>query len=66
MNEVKNKNRKTKAETLALLDSLDKDIPSNYGLASSQDTDRAEFEKIFDDTIKAQEFKAGQIVLGTI
>ena len=66
MNEVRNKNRKTKAEALALLDSLDKDIPSNYDFVSSQGTDREDFEKIFDDTIKTQEFKTGQIVLGTI
>ena len=66
MNAVKNKNQRTKAEALALLDSLDKDLPSNYGLNSSQDTGREEFKKTFDSVIQAQEFKVGQIVLGTI
>ena len=67
MNEVKNKNRKTKAEVLALLDSLDKDIPSNQGFFSSQDLSaKEEFKKFFDDVIMSQEFKVGQIVPGTI
>ncbi|MDE0091887.1 MAG: 30S ribosomal protein S1 [Oligoflexia bacterium] len=63
---VKNKNRKTKAEVLALLDSLDKDMPSNHGLFSSQELEREEFKKIFKNTIKTQEFKDGQIVPGII
>ena len=66
MNEIKNKNRKTKAEVLALLDSLDKDVPSNSGLSADQSADREEFKKIFDSIIKTQDFKVGQIVLGTI
>ena len=66
MNKVKNRNKKTKAEILTLLDSLDKDVPSNYELAFSPDTGREDFEKAFDSAIKTQDFKAGQIVLGTI
>ena len=66
MSGMKNKSKKTKAEVLALLDSLDKDVPSNRGLFSSQDQEKEEFKQIFDDTIKAQEFKVGQIVLGTV
>ena len=66
MSDVKNKSKKTKAEVLALLDSLDKDVPSNRSLFSSQDPEKNEFKQIFDDTIKAQEFKAGQIILGTV
>ncbi|MCY4321683.1 MAG: 30S ribosomal protein S1 [Bdellovibrionaceae bacterium] len=66
MNEVKNKNKKSKAEVLALLDSLDKEIPSNLGLNSSESDEGEEFKKLFENTIKTQEFKIGQIVQGTI
>ena len=66
MNEVKNKNKKTKAEVLALLDSLDKDIPPNQGLISGKEKEKEDFENIFESTIQAQDFKVGQIVSGQI
>ena len=66
MNEIKNKNRKTKAEVLALLDSLDKDVPPNEGPVSSKEKERQEFENIFENSIQSQNFKVGQIVSGQI
>lgn len=66
MSEMKNKNRKTKAEVMALLDSLDKDVPPNEGPVSTKEQERKEFEKAFESTVQSQEFKVGQIVSGRI
>lgn len=64
MNE-KSKSRKTKSEVLALLDSFDKELPANPGPFSSVKSDEG-FQKTFEDQIKDQKFKSGQIVQGRI
>ena len=68
MNETKKKSRlrQTKAEALIALDALDKDFPSNPGEFSSSEDFGEDFKKIFDVKIQNKEFKAGQIVEGTI
>ena len=68
MNETKKKNhsRQTRTEALTALDALDKDFPSNPGEFFSSEGFEEDFKKIFDVTLQNKEFKAGQIVEGTI
>ena len=64
-NEIKNKERKTKQEVLSALDSFDKELPVNPSFFSLE-TDSEEFDKIFNEQAKIQNFKTGQIIKGEI
>ena len=66
MNEYKQKNRSfcIKEQALAALNEGDKSFPLNPGRWTAQPDEN--LEKLFEDSLKGKEFKAGQIVQGTI
>ena len=69
MTEKKNKNRKIKSEVLAVLDSFDKEMPSNPGLFFSKEkteNNLSEEFSAFDEQLKERQLKPGQIVKGKI
>ena len=66
MDEHRQKNRsfKIKEKALATLNEGDKNFPLNPGRFVVQEDKN--FEKLFEDSLKGKEFKAGQIVTGAI
>ena len=71
MNETHQKSsyrRKARAEALAQLDSLDKEIPENPGRFTllKKSESEEDFKNFFDDTFKKTPFKVGEVVKGKI
>ena len=61
----KTKAEKQKKDVLAVLDSLDKELPGNPGLSSVEEADE-EFDTIFEKQISSLKFKPGEIIQGKI
>jgi small subunit ribosomal protein S1 len=60
-----NKAEKERQKVLALLDAEDSMIPANPGLGLGGSTNK-EFDKLFQDSMKEQDFKVGDVVTGTV
>ena len=60
----KSQSEERKTKILSILDEGDKDFPDNPGMFSSKDS--TEFEKLYNDVLKNQEFKVGDIVKGRV
>lgn len=58
------KAQQEKAKVLAMLDQADQDVPHNPGLEAK--TGKSDFESLFQESMKEQDFKAGDIVTGTV
>ncbi len=63
MSKTLNKAQSEKQKVLAFLDLADKDVPSNPGTEIIKVT---EFEKLFEQSMKEQEFKVGDVVTGKV
>ncbi len=64
MNKTLSKSQKEKQSVLALLDAEDSKIQANPGL--NNQTSGGEFEKLFADFTKEQDFNVGDVVSGTV
>ncbi len=63
MSKILNKAQSEKQKVLAFLDQADKEIPDNPG---TQNLVTKEFEKLFEQSVKEQDFKVGDVVTGTV
>jgi small subunit ribosomal protein S1 len=59
-----NKSQQERLKVLALLDSADKEVPANPGLMSEKGN--GEFAQLFEQAVKEQDFKVGDVVSGTV
>jgi small subunit ribosomal protein S1 len=59
-----NKAQLEKQKVLAFLDSADKDVASNPGLNNEKHA--GDFEKLFEQSMKEQDFRVGDVVTGTV
>jgi small subunit ribosomal protein S1 len=64
MSRQQSKAQQEKAKVLALLDLADSDVPHNPGVETKSAL--SDFEKLFTESMKEQDFKAGDIVTGTV
>lgn len=65
MNKTVSKSQKEKLSVLAALDAEDAKIPANPGFNAKADK-AGEFEKLFQDSTKEQDFRVGDVVTGTV
>ncbi|MFZ4404791.1 MAG: S1 RNA-binding domain-containing protein, partial [Pseudobdellovibrionaceae bacterium] len=61
-----NKSAQEKQKILAFLDAEDIKVPSNPGLFSDIEKNRGDFDKLFEDSVKEQDFNVGDVVTGTV
>jgi small subunit ribosomal protein S1 len=59
-----NKSQQERLKVLALLDSADKEVPANPGINSEKGN--GEFAQLFEQAVKEQDFKVGDVVSGTV
>jgi small subunit ribosomal protein S1 len=59
-----NKSQQEKLKVLAFLDSADKEVPANPG--NQLDRSNGEFAQLFEQSVKEQDFKVGDVVTGTV
>lgn len=64
MSKTLNKSQLEKQKVLAFLDQADHEVPSNPGIHSEQKAN--DFEKLFEQSVKEQDFKPGDVVAGTV
>lgn len=64
MSKQLNKSQQEKQKVLAMLDLADKEVPANPGLTGEKAG--ADFEKLFTESMKEQDFKMGDVVTGTV
>lgn len=64
MSKQLNKQQSEKLKVLAMLDQADKDVASNPGAFGEKTS--AEFEKMFEQSVKDQDFRMGDVVNGTV
>ncbi|MBX2988958.1 MAG: 30S ribosomal protein S1 [Bdellovibrionaceae bacterium] len=64
MGQTMNKSKQERQKVLAFLDAEDAKVPSNPGLDSGKSA--GDFEKLFQESMKEQDFKVGDVVTGTV
>lgn len=64
MNKTMSKAQLEKQKVLAMLDKADNEVPSNPGL--NREKSSGEFESLFEQSLKEQNFKVGDVVTGTV
>lgn len=64
MSKQLNKSQLEKQKVLAFLDQADKEVPANPGLHAEKAG--GEFESLFEQSMKEQDFKPGDVVSGTV
>ena len=64
MSKNMNKAQLEKQKVLAFLDQADKDVASNPGLNNEKHA--GDFEKLFEQSMKEQDFRVGDVVTGTV
>lgn len=60
-----NKAELEKQKVLAFLDNEDAQVPENPGIYGTK-AERGEFDKLFESSVKEQDFKVGDVVTGTV
>jgi small subunit ribosomal protein S1 len=64
MSKQQSKAQLERQKVLAMLDQADKDVPANPGTYNEKAA--GDFEKLFTESVKEQDFKMGDIVTGTV
>jgi small subunit ribosomal protein S1 len=61
-----NKSKAEKQKVLAMLDQADSEVPMNPGLDTLAKAAGNEFSKLFEASVKEQDFRVGDVVTGTV
>lgn len=64
MSKTLNKNQLERQKVLAMLDQADNEVPANPGMANEKVA--GDFETLFEQSLKEQSFRVGDVVTGTV